>query len=66
MISQEYKINFLSPAVGEKIIAKASVIRAGKKQVVVRADVFALEDGTEKIVATALSTLMPTGYDISK
>lgn len=66
IVTQEYKINFLAPAVGEKIIAKASVIRAGKKQVVVRSDVYALKDGEEKIIATALSTLMITSYDVAK
>jgi uncharacterized protein (TIGR00369 family) len=55
VVTSEYKINFLAPAVGEKLIARGSVIKASSRQVVCRADVFALKEGQEKIVATALA-----------
>ncbi len=57
VVTSEYKLNLLSPAVGEELTAIGTVIKAGGRQVVTRADVFAVKDGTEKIVATALATI---------
>jgi len=57
VVTSEYKLNLLAPAVGEKLRATGSVVKAGARQVVTRADVFAVKDGTEKIVATALATI---------
>ncbi len=42
---------------GEELIARGSVVKAGGRQVVVRADAFAAKDGAERIVATALATI---------
>lgn len=57
VVTSEYKLNLLAPAVGEKLRATGMVIKAGARQVVTRADVFAVKDGVEKIVATALATI---------
>lgn len=57
VVTSEYKLNLLAPAVGEELRAVGEVIKAGGRQVVTRADVFAVKDGTEKIVATALATI---------
>jgi uncharacterized protein (TIGR00369 family) len=57
VVTSEYKLNLLAPAVGEELTAIGTVIKAGGRQVVTRADVFAVKDGTEKIVATALATI---------
>jgi uncharacterized protein (TIGR00369 family) len=57
VVTSEYKINLLSPAVGQSLTATGTVIKAGNRQVVVRADVFAVKDGVEKICATALATI---------
>jgi uncharacterized protein (TIGR00369 family) len=57
VVTSEYKLNLLSPAIGEKLTARADVIKAGSRQVVVRADVFAVKDGVSKICATALATI---------
>lgn len=57
VVTSEYKLNFLSPAIGEAVIARGSVIKAGARQVVARADVYAVRDGAERIVATALATI---------
>ncbi|PIC98885.1 PaaI family thioesterase [Sporosarcina sp. P29] len=58
VLTAEYKINYVRPAIGEKIIARATVISAGKRQAVCRCDVFAVKDGEEKICATAQGTIM--------
>lgn len=57
VVTSEYKLNLLAPAVGEELRAVGEVIKAGGRQVVTRADVFAVKDGAEKIVATALATI---------
>jgi len=63
VLSVEYKLNFVAPALGELLIARGQVIRAGRTLTVCRADVFMLRDGEEKICATSLSTIMSLAKD---
>jgi uncharacterized protein (TIGR00369 family) len=58
VLSVEYKLNFVAPALGELLIARGQVIRVGRTLTVCRADVFIVRDGQEKICATSLSTIM--------
>lgn len=58
VLSVEVKINLLAPARGERLIARGRVERAGRTLTVGRADVFAIRDGEERAVATALGTFM--------
>ena len=58
VLSVEFKINLLAPAVGEEFIARAQVKRAGKTLIVCTADAFAKKQGEEKMVATMLATIM--------
>jgi uncharacterized protein (TIGR00369 family) len=58
VLSVEYKINLLSPASGERMIARGRVIRAGRNLTVCLGEVFAVSDGQEKLVATMLATMM--------
>ncbi len=65
VVTQEYKINFLAPAIGRHFIGKGYVVRAGRRQVICRSDVYAVtEEGEEKHVATALATILPVTYDV--
>jgi uncharacterized protein (TIGR00369 family) len=57
VVTSEYKINLLAPAIGERLFAKGEVIKASNRQVVARADVYAEKDGKRKIVATSLATI---------
>ncbi|MEO9461927.1 MAG: PaaI family thioesterase [Marinomonas sp.] len=62
VVTGSYSINFLAPAIGKALRSKGTVIKAGKRQVVVRADVWSEdEDGTAKLVACAQGTIIPTG-----
>ncbi|OJU76487.1 MAG: hypothetical protein BGO09_16320 [Bacteroidetes bacterium 47-18] len=54
----ELKINYLSPAIGEQLRAKAQVIKNGKVLSVVRVDVYAVTKGMENLAATSLVTMM--------
>ena len=58
VLSIEYKVNLLAPAVGERLIARARVLRAGRTITVCRADVSAVIGSDEKLVATMLGTMM--------
>ncbi|MEW6420177.1 MAG: PaaI family thioesterase [Deinococcota bacterium] len=58
VLTSEFKINFLRPGVGEALVARGSIISAGKRQAVTRCDIFAVQDGEEKLVATALGTIV--------
>jgi uncharacterized protein (TIGR00369 family) len=54
----EYKLNFLAPAEGERLVARGRVVRPGRTLTIAEADVFAIKGGGEVLVATALATLM--------
>jgi uncharacterized protein (TIGR00369 family) len=58
VLSVEFKVNLLAPAVGEEFFARAQVKRAGKTLIVCAADAFAKNNGEEKLVATMLATIM--------
>jgi uncharacterized protein (TIGR00369 family) len=57
VLTVEYKINLLRPAQGERLVARARVVRAGKTLTVCAADAFAITGGSEKVVATMLATI---------
>ncbi|HEX7045457.1 MAG TPA: PaaI family thioesterase [Burkholderiales bacterium] len=61
VVTSEYKINYVRPAIGEALIARASVVHAGRTQAVCRCDVYVSADGTEKLCATALGTIARLG-----
>ncbi|MBU2547093.1 MAG: PaaI family thioesterase [Proteobacteria bacterium] len=58
VVTTEYKVNFLAPAVGERLIGRGQVVKATRRQIVCRGDVYAVQDGREKLAATGLATLM--------
>ncbi|HEV8187563.1 MAG TPA: PaaI family thioesterase [Pyrinomonadaceae bacterium] len=59
VLSVEFKVNLLRPAKGEKFLAVAEVVKAGKTLTVVRADVFGVDgEGQRELVATMLGTMI--------
>ena len=62
VLSVEFKLNLLAPAAGERFVARARVVRAGRNITVCAGDLYALkEGGAEKVVATMLATMMRVG-----
>jgi uncharacterized protein (TIGR00369 family) len=59
VVTAEFKINYLRPAIGERLIARAQAVHCGKSQAVCRCDVFVLKDGEEKLCAVAQGTITP-------
>jgi uncharacterized protein (TIGR00369 family) len=58
VLSIEYKINLLAPADGDRLVARARVVRAGRTINVCQADVVAQRGGDEKLVAVMTATIM--------
>jgi uncharacterized protein (TIGR00369 family) len=57
VVTSEFKINYLRPAVGERLIARAHAVHTGKSQSVCRCDVFVRANGEEKLCAVAQGTI---------
>lgn len=58
LVTSEYKLNLVRPAIGRRAISRGEVVKAGRRQCVVEARVYCETDaGEEKLVAIALATL---------
>lgn len=58
ILTLEFKINFLRPAIGARLICRAQVVKEGKNILVGDSEVYSERDGIEKLAAKALVTLM--------
>jgi uncharacterized protein (TIGR00369 family) len=58
VLTVEFKVNLLAPAIGEGFAARAHVKRRGKTLTVCSADAFAIDRDREKLIATMLGTIM--------
>ena len=58
VLSVEFKVNLLRPAKGDEFSAVAEVVKSGKTLTVVRADVFAIDEGRRDLIATMLGTMI--------
>ena len=57
VLTVEYKVNFLSPAQGERMVARGRVLRPGRTVTACTGDVLAVTGGEERLVATMLGTM---------
>lgn len=57
VVTVEYKVNFISPARGERLLAHGRVVKAGRALTVCAGEVHALGDAAPKAVATMLGTM---------
>jgi uncharacterized protein (TIGR00369 family) len=58
VLTVEFKLNLLAPAQGDLLIARGTVLRAGRTLTVCEAAVAALDEGEETQCAAALVTMM--------
>ena len=58
VLTTEFKINLVAPAVGDRILARAKVIKAGRTLTLAQTEVFAESGGQEKLIALLTATLM--------
>ncbi len=61
VVTAGFTINYLKPAQGERLIARAAIVVAGKRQAVCRCDVFAATGPDEYLCAVAQGTIMMMG-----
>lgn len=61
VVTSEFKINYLRPATGEFLVARASVVHAGKNQAVCRCEMYVSDQGVESLCATAQGTIARLG-----
>ena len=61
VLTIEYKVNFLSPAQGDRLLARGRVVRPGRAVTVCAGEVFVVGGAHEKLVATMLVTIMTVG-----
>jgi len=57
VLSVEYKVNLLSPAVGERFVARGRVLKPGRTLTVCQAEVHACKGGERKLIAVMLATM---------
>ncbi|MFT3955844.1 MAG: PaaI family thioesterase [Piscinibacter sp.] len=58
VLTGEFKINYVRPALGERLVARASAVHVGKTQAVCRCEVFAVGAAGEKLCALAQGTIV--------
>lgn len=58
VLTAEFKINLLAPALGERIVARGKVVKAGRTLTLAQAEVFAESEGRERLVAFLSATVM--------
>ncbi|WP_207308794.1 PaaI family thioesterase [Marinobacter caseinilyticus] len=56
-VTSEYKINYVRPALGHKLVARASVLSSGKRQAVCQCEIVAIGEDGERLVAVAQGTV---------
>jgi uncharacterized protein (TIGR00369 family) len=65
VLTIELKVNLLNPGRGERLVARAEVLKDGRQVTVVRGDAYGIQaDGSEVHVATMLASMM--AVDLSR
>ncbi len=59
-LTVEFKINLIAPAAGDRLRARAKVLKAGRSIFHVASNVLAIEKGEETLAASALVTIKST------
>jgi uncharacterized protein (TIGR00369 family) len=65
VLASHYAVNCLRPAVGERFVARARVVKAGKTQVFTACELFAQANGKETLVATGETLLSVVATEVA-
>ncbi|MGJ7505785.1 MULTISPECIES: PaaI family thioesterase [unclassified Variovorax] len=57
VVTSEYKINYVRPAMGQRLIVRAKSVHSGNSQAVCTCEIFALNEDVEKLCALAQGTI---------
>ena len=58
VLTTEFKINFVAPAAGDRIVARGRVVKSGRTLTLAQTEVFAENNGQTKLIALLTATLM--------
>lgn len=58
-LTSEFKINYVKPAVGERLIAQAEAKSVGRRQAVCQCEIYSVKGKAEKLCAVAQGTVIP-------
>ena len=58
ILTVEYKVNFLAPAIGDQLVARGQVVKIGKNLSVTKGAAYAIKDGQETLCAIMQQTMM--------
>ncbi|WP_323771647.1 PaaI family thioesterase [Antarctobacter sp.] len=58
VVTSEMAIHYLAPGSGQRLIARGSVIKPGKRMLVTQADVYAEDQGKERHIARLIGTMV--------
>lgn len=59
-LTAEFKINYLRPAIGDYLVARAKALSVGKRQAVCQCEVYVVDGSEEKLCALAQGTVVPS------
>jgi uncharacterized protein (TIGR00369 family) len=66
VLTVEYKVNFLSPAKGDRFVGVGRVIKPGRTLTVCAGEVIACEQGRQRLIATMQATMMTVSSKLDK
>jgi uncharacterized protein (TIGR00369 family) len=66
VLASHYAVNCLRPAVGERFVARARVVKPGKTQTFTACDLYTQTDGKEVLVATGETLLVVVSASTAK
>jgi len=58
VLTVEFKINLVAPAIGDRLVARGKVLKAGRTVTLAQTDVLSESAGQEKLIAVLTATLM--------
>jgi len=59
VLTVEFKINLLRPALGESLRCRSELLKAGRRLIIAESSIYARQNDKEKLVAKAMVTLAP-------
>jgi len=63
VLASHFSVSCLAPATGAAFVARAHVVKSGRRQVFTHADLFALDGAGERLVATGAAILVPVAVE---
>ncbi len=58
ILTIEFKINFLNPAIGDTLLCRSKVLKEGRTIIIAESEIFSMEREQEKMISKAMVTLM--------